>query len=144
MKTLQDEHFGLLTWHAEFEEWQAVTNLPSIGDVGIDLPAAYMDSIEVRKHIRDTMRIIERDELSFRQRAASELFTDGGYRLFLDEHEEFDHDHFVKEMHLAGISFTPEFPDVPLTLGYEYGEGVEHGISVSLSWGGTYRSARGG
>lgn len=142
MKTVQDERFGLLTWYAEFQEWQGVISLSPIGTVGVDLPAEYIDSLEVRKKILDTMQIIERDELGFRQRAANELFTEGGYTLFLDEYEQFNPDQFVQQMHLAGISFTPDFPNTPLTLGYEYADGVEHGISVYLSWEGVYRSAR--
>src|ERR1700694_4708828 len=105
MKTIPDDRFGLLTWNTKFQEWQGVTNLPTIGNVGIDLAAEYIDSIEVRKQIRDTMRLIEQDELRFRQWAANELFTKGGYTLFLQEHEQFNLDQFVKEMHLGLISF---------------------------------------
>lgn len=88
------------------------------------------------------MQIIERDELVFRQQAANELFINGGYSLFLEKHEQFNPNQFVKEMHLVGISFTPDFPDTLLTLGYENNDGVEHGISVYLSWKGVCRSAR--
>ena len=106
------------------------------------LPPEYVDSIETRLHIQETTRIIERDELRFREKAASELFTEGGYVLFLDENEQFDQVHFVNEMHLGIITFEPDFPEHALTLSYEYGEGIEHGIFIVLTGHGDYRYAR--
>ncbi|MEP7285424.1 MAG: hypothetical protein ABI947_06625 [Chloroflexota bacterium] len=144
MDTIEDDYFGLLKWDTRFLEWEGYATLRSDEEVGINLPPEYIDSDEVRKHIQETMKVIERDELSFRQQAANELFTEGGYGLFWDDDQEFDHGQFVNEMHLVSISFAPDFPKNPLTLelDYEYGEGVEHGISIYLTWDGVYRDAR--
>jgi hypothetical protein len=87
------------------------------------------------------VKLIERDELIFRQKAASDLYADGGYVLFWDENQAFDHAHFVSEMYLGIVTF--EFDSTStrssITLWYEYSqESMEHGIVITLTWDGKY------
>ena len=138
----EDEFLGLLQWDTTFGEWQGQVDFPRHGEVGVGLPLEYRDSREMQTHIQATFRIIERDEPAFRERAARELFDNGGYVLFWPEGKLYKPDEFAREMHLGLITFEPEFPDMSLRLGYEYGEGVEHGITIFLTWDGTYKSAR--
>jgi hypothetical protein len=138
---INDEHFGVLRWDTELEEWDGMITISSCKEaVGLGLPPEYAHSIELRKHIRETVRIIERNELRLREKAASELYTNGDYILYWFEDQPFDHDKFVQEMGLGRIYF--DFPSTSLTLGYEYAEGIEDGISVFLTWNGVYQSAR--
>jgi hypothetical protein len=141
-KPIEDDRFGLLQWNTESFEWQGSITVAPHGEVDIGLPPEYLESNDIRKHIRDTMGIIERDERSFREKAANELFTKGGYVLFMVADQPFDHKHFVIEMHLANITFSTEYPTHPHTLNYEYGDdGMEHGIVIDLTWEGAYRGA---
>jgi hypothetical protein len=142
VNTIDDDYFGLLQWNTKDKEWQGTITLPPYEDVGSYLTSEYIDSTDVRKQIQETMKVIERDELSFRQRAANELFADRSYHFFVDENQEFDHNEFVSKMQLGAIVFGSPPPRVELLLGYEYGEGMEHGITISLPWDGVYESAQ--
>jgi hypothetical protein len=145
MNPTEDDHFGFLHWYTVAQEWQGSITIAPHGEVDVGLPAEYLDSDEIRKHIQDTMGIIKRDELTFREKAANQLFTEGGYVLFMVDNQPFDHEQFVTEMHLANITFSTDFPKTPLTLNYEYGDdGMEHGIVIHLTWDGVYRDAREG
>src|SRR5687768_15103860 len=136
MDDLRDNFFGLLRWDTGFGEWQGLIAFPNHGEVGIGLPLEYADSNEMRTHIQTIWRIIERDEPAFRERAAQDLFTDGEYVFFWDEEQPFEAKTFSNNMQLGVITFEPDFPDSCLTLGYEYDGGVEHGISIYLTWNG--------
>ena len=142
MNSIEDELFGLLQWNTEYQEWIGHTIILPYGETEVELPAEYVDSHELREHIHETMKIIKRDELSFRQRAANELFADGEYLFFWDENQQFDHNQFVNEMSLVIITFT-DFANIPFELHYEYGEeGMEQGIIIHLTWDGVYSDAR--
>ena len=142
MQNIDDDYFSLLQWNAEFQEWYGSLILSPHGEVGLELPLEYGESDEVRNHIHKTTRIIERDELDFRNKAADELFSDGSHLFYWPEDQPFKRDEFVQQMHLALISFEMGFSEPEILLGYEYGEGVEHGIVVFLAWDGTYRLGR--
>ncbi len=140
--TFDDEYFGTLRWDTKFQEWHGSITVPPHTDVGLGLPPEYTHSDELRRHIREMVELIKREELSFRERAASELFAGGGYVLFWSDDEPFDHDKFVREMELARITFDPHSANEALTLWYEYGGGMEHGVVIFLTWDGHYDYAR--
>ncbi len=144
MNTIEDDDLGLLQWDSELQQWQGATTFPTLGEVGVGLPPEYVNLDETRSHILKMMPVIERDELAYREKAAQELSSQGGYRLFLEDDQAFDLDRFVQDMHLAYISFEPEFPNEGLILAYEYGEGMEHGITIVFTWDGIYRYAQAG
>lgn len=137
-----DDFFGLLKWDTENDEWTGSFTLAWQGEVEVTLPPEYVDLPEIQAHIQAMMKLIDRDELSFRERAAGELFARGSYRLYLNEDETFQQDVFVAEMHIGTICF--EFDDAPsqIMLWYEYAEGREHGIIIHLTWQGNYIDVR--
>lgn len=141
----EDDHFGLLKWDEEEQAWTGLVTIPPHEEeVGLVLPSEYIDSDEVRTHIWEMLRIIERDECGFRERAADELFKRRAHLLYWPKDQPFDRDAFATEMHLGLITFDTEFPDMEISLGYEYGEGMEHGIVIYLTWNGLYQQARTG
>jgi hypothetical protein len=142
----EDDTFGVLEWDTKLQTWNGWITISPHGEVGIELPQEYLTTPEVHTHIQKIMRSIERDEPSFREKAANDVFAEGGYVLFIAENQQFDHRQFVNEMHLALIAFETDFPDGGISLAYEYGEGMgmEHGISLELTWEGAYRYARSG
>ena len=142
MRAIEDDLFGLLQWDTRGQEWQGTIIVGPHGEIGVVLPTEYVDSDETRQHIRATMKIIERDETGFRERAANELFAHGGYALFLADDEQFDHASFVNEMHLGMITFDPPDTRDPVVLWYEFGEGMEYGITIIVTWDGVYQYTR--
>jgi hypothetical protein len=137
--TRQDDHFGLLRWQDELEEWRAAVELRPHGSIEIGLPRDYIDVPEVRAHIQSTLPLIGQDELYFRTRAADELYASEAHLLFWPEDEPFERDEFIRQMRLVVIVFDSEYAETALTLGYEYGDGMGNGIIVSLTWDGDYR-----
>jgi hypothetical protein len=138
-KMIQDDHFGPLRWVNELNGWLAAREFPPHGRISIGLPQAYLDDSEVRAHILTTLPLLERDELYFRIRAADELYASEAHHLFWPDAVPFDREGFILEMHLNDIIFDNEFSENALTLGYEYGEGMENAIIVSLTWDGDYQ-----
>jgi hypothetical protein len=138
-KTIQDDHFGLLRWVNELNGWVAAREFPSHGRISIGLPQAYLDGVEVRAHILNTLPVLERDELYFRIRAADELYASEAHHLFWPDAIPFDRESFILEMQLNDIIFDTQSSENPITLGYEFGEGMENAIIVSLTWDGDYR-----
>jgi hypothetical protein len=141
-KTYDDDHFGTLRWDTDLDEWRGTVSISPHGEVGLGLPPEFPDSEEVQAHIHETLKIIQRDELSFRQRTADQLFESGAYHLWWPENQTFVRDVFINEMHLGDIAFNTEYPDEEVMLGYEYGGGMEHGILILLTWDGRYRYGR--
>jgi hypothetical protein len=137
-KTRQDDHFGLLTWEADLEEWRGTLEFPTHGRISIGLPPDSLDDHEIRAHILSTLSVIERDEQYLRTRAADELYATETHLLFWPEDQPFERDHFIQEMRLVDIVFDTESSESALTLGYEYGDGMEQGIIVTLTWDGDY------
>jgi hypothetical protein len=138
----EDSFFGLLRWDTTFGEWRGYMHFPLHDVVELGLPLEYRDSPEMQSQIQNSFRVIERDELAFRERAAQEIFAKGRYILFWPEDIPYQADEFARRMHLGAIVFEPQIPDKPLTLGYEYGEGVDYGINIYLTWDGNYKNAR--
>lgn len=139
---MEDNLFDSFQWDTEFQEWEGCITILPYGETVVGLPAEYPDSPELRKHIHAVMETIKQDELSFRERAANDLFVGGGYVLFLDENQQFDHQQFVSDMVLANITLSSD-PSDPHLLSYEYGEdGMEHAILIHLTWDGAYHDAR--
>ena len=112
---------------------------PPHGSIEIGLPPDYLDVPDVRAHILSMMPQIERDELYLRSRAADELYATEAHLLFWPEDQMFEREDFIQETRLVVIVFDTESAAKPLTLGYEYGDGMENGIVVSLTWDGDYR-----
>jgi hypothetical protein len=139
---VEDAYFGTMHWDERLEEWQGEIVFPIHGKVGVALPPEYVESEELRTHIRGLIEVVRRDEADFRQRAASELFNDGSYLFFWPENQPFELERFAAEMHLCLVVFEYGFKENGVLLDYEYGEGMEHGISVTLSWDGVYRYAQ--
>src|SRR5215813_8975612 len=127
MDNFQDDFFGLLEWDTRFQEWNGWVDIAPHGEVGVQLPIEYTTSRELREHIHKRIEIIRRDELRFREKAATQLFLNGEYAFFVDENEPFDNEKFVREMGLGCVTFEADDPRTPLLLSYEYGEvGMEH------------------
>lgn len=138
IEPINDARFGTLLWDADNQEWDGTISIPPHEGVGLILPSEYRDSDEIRAHIRWLISVIERDELTFRQQAARDLFAQGEYILWWDEDQPFDCDEFARQMVLGTITLNTEYPH---RLGYEYAEGREHGMHINLTWDGVYRSA---
>lgn len=134
MDNIQDDFFGTLEWNDDFQEWNGFYK----DTFGVSVPTDYIDSIEIRQHIQTTVAIIARDELSFREKAATQLFEDGGYVLFWEDNREFDRAEFVREMCLVYVVFG----DNEILLSYAYNEYEEHDISIMLSREGEYKYAQ--
>jgi hypothetical protein len=140
MDERHDEYFGLLRWNAEDGEWQGSIILAPHEAVRVALPPEYLESPEIQQHIRQTMAQIKRDEHSFRERSARQIFADDAQGLYLYEDEPAILDVFVANMHLGMIDFEVDFDEI--LLWYEYDAGREHGILITLAWDGSYVRGR--